>query len=322
MLLLQHQDSDCGPGGLPHGTEFLSCWSLTGAGEALGSLGKHLVWPQLHSSSSLWQLCNSESRNSPLEPSQLLSSALDMTQVMSVLLLIEYSLEVANGKGFCKDLGKDYYRIADVTTSFLLILMLFIISFHLLLGVLKMRERLLIPFLALQVIDFLLSLLTMFSSYIQVPVIISVSSLGHTQGHSKIPLLALQLLDFCLSILTLCSSYMEVPTYLSLKPVDSGDSDGCKLQRKVIQGPLPALEKLPAEEYAKVMITFTVAFVAVLFLKAYMFKCVLSCFKYIKASRREEVKVEPHVVEKAALPSYEEALELPSKDCPPPYGTV
>lgn len=30
---------------------------------------------------------------------------------MSVLLLIEYSLEVASGKGFCKDLAKDYYRI-------------------------------------------------------------------------------------------------------------------------------------------------------------------------------------------------------------------
>ncbi|NXI32080.1 LAPM5 protein, partial [Sterrhoptilus dennistouni] len=220
-------------------------------------------------------------------------------QVMSILLLIEYSLEVANGKGFCKDLDKDYFRIADVTTSFLLILMLFVISFHLLLGVLKKRERLLIPFLALQVMDFLLSLLTMFSSYIQVPAIISVSSLGHT-GHSRIPLLALQLLDFCLSILTLCSSYMEVPTYLSLKPADS-------------KNPLPALEKLPAEEYAKVMITFTIAFVAVLILKAYMFKCVLSCFRYIKASRREEVKVEPQAVEKAVLPSYEEALELPAK---------
>ncbi|NWI46033.1 LAPM5 protein, partial [Picathartes gymnocephalus] len=174
-------------------------------------------------------------------------------QVMSVLLLIKYSLEVANGKGFCKDLDKDYYRIADVTTSFLLILVLFVISFHLVLGVLKKRERLLIPFLALQGIDFLLSLLTMFSSYIQVPVIISVSSLGHT-GHSRMSLLALQLLDFCLSILTLCSSSIEVPTYLSLQPVDG-------------RGSLPPLEKLPAEEYTKVMITFTIAFVAVLFLK-------------------------------------------------------
>ncbi|NWT75041.1 LAPM5 protein, partial [Prunella himalayana] len=177
-------------------------------------------------------------------------------QVMSVLLLIEYSLEVANGKGFCKDLDKDYYRIADITTSFLLIFMLFVISFHLLLGVLKKRERLLIPFLALQVIDFLLSLLTMFSSYIQVPAIISVSSLGHT-------------------VVLWAETFSFFP-----------------------QGSLPTLEKLPAEEYAKVMITFTIAFVAVLLLKACMFKCVLSCFKYIKASRSEEGKVEPNAVEK------------------------
>ncbi|NXE24797.1 LAPM5 protein, partial [Ardeotis kori] len=220
--------------------------------------------------------------------------------VMSVLLLIEYSLEVASEKGFCKDLGKDYYRVGDVITSFLLIILLFVISFNLLLGVVKKRERLLIPFLALQVMDFLLSVLTMFSSYIQVPAIISVSSLSHMPGHSKIPFLALQLLDFCLSILTLCSSYMEVPTYLSLKSSDN-------------RGFLPTVEKLPTEEYAKVMITFTIAFIAVLFLKAYMFKCVLSCFKYIKASKREEVKVDSQAVEKAVLPSYEEAVELPSK---------
>ncbi|NXF91313.1 LAPM5 protein, partial [Eubucco bourcierii] len=219
--------------------------------------------------------------------------------VMSVLLLIEYSLEVVGGKGFCKDLDKDYYRIADVITNFLLIFMLFAISFNLLLGVVKKRERLLIPFLALQVVDFLLSLLTMFSSYIQVPAIISVSSLSHV-GHSKIRFLALQLLDFCLSILTLCSSCVEVPTYFSLKSSDN-------------ESFLPTLEKLPTEEYAKVMITFTIAFIAVLFLKAYMLKCVLSCFKYIKASKREEVKVNPDAVEKAVLPSYEEALELPSK---------
>nr|XP_009486761.1 PREDICTED: lysosomal-associated transmembrane protein 5 isoform X2 [Pelecanus crispus] len=228
--------------------------------------------------------------------------------VMSVLLLIEYSLEVASGKGFCKDLDKDYYRIADVITSFLLITMLFVISFSLLLGVVKKRERLLIPFLALQVMDFLLSLLTMFSSYVQVPVIISVSSLSH-MGHSKIPFLALQLLDFCLSILTLCSTYMEVPTYLSLKSSDS-------------RGFLPTLEKLPTEEYAKVMVTFTIAFIAVLFLKAYMFKCVLGCFKYIKASKREQMKVNPEAVEKVVLPSYEEALEMPSKESPPPYAAI
>ncbi|OXB55742.1 hypothetical protein ASZ78_015637 [Callipepla squamata] len=112
--------------------------------------------------------------------------------VMSILLMIEYSLEVASGKGYCKDLSKDYYRIADVTTSLLLIIMLFVISFNLLFGVVK----------------------------------------------------------------------------------------------------------------------------------AYMFKCVLSCFKYIKASKRQEVKADPQAVEKVVLPSYEEALELPSKECPPPYVAV
>uniref|UniRef100_A0A8C7EC25 Uncharacterized protein n=1 Tax=Nothoprocta perdicaria TaxID=30464 RepID=A0A8C7EC25_NOTPE len=128
--------------------------------------------------------------------------------------------------------------------------MLFVISFNLLLAVVKRRERLLIPFLALQIMDFLLSLLTMFSSYIQVPAIITLSSLSHV-GHSKIPFLALQLLDFSLRILTLCSSYMEVATYLSLKSSDN----------------VVGSEQLPKEEYAKIMVIFTIAFIAVLFLK-------------------------------------------------------
>ncbi|NXU76218.1 LAPM5 protein, partial [Oreotrochilus melanogaster] len=219
--------------------------------------------------------------------------------VMSILLLVEYSLEVASGKGFCQALEKDFYRIADVVTSFLLIIVLFFISFNLLLGVVKKRECLLIPFLALQVMDFFLSLLAMFSSYIQVPAVISVSSLRHTE-HSKIPFLALQLLDFCLSILTLCSSYMEVPTYLSLKSADN-------------RGFLPTLEMLSKKEYARVLVTFTIAFIAVLLLKAYMFKCVLKCFHYIKAIKLQEVKADEQALEKAVLPSYEEALELPSK---------
>jgi len=31
-----------------------------------------------------------------------------------------------------------------------------------------------------------------------------------------------------------------------------------------------------------------------------MFKCVLSCFKYIKASKRQEVKVDAQAVEKVS----------------------
>ncbi|XP_074832513.1 lysosomal-associated transmembrane protein 5 [Carettochelys insculpta] len=229
--------------------------------------------------------------------------------VMSILLLIEYSLEVATGKGCCKALVQDYYVIADITTSFLLIIMLFIISFYLLYGVVKNRERLLIPFLALQIMDFLLTLFAVFSSYIQVPEMLSFMSISHVKAHTKVPFLAVQLLDFCLHILTLCSSYMEVPTYLSFHSVNQ-------------ESFLPSHEKLSSEEYVKVMIAFTITFIAVLFLKAYMFKCVWSCFKYLKASKREEVKVMPEFAEKAMLPSYEEALELPCKELPPPYSGV
>ncbi|XP_067386842.1 lysosomal-associated transmembrane protein 5 [Emydura macquarii macquarii] len=226
--------------------------------------------------------------------------------VMSVLLLIEYSMEVATGKGYCKALDKDYYVIADITTSFLLIVMLFIISFHLLYGVVKNRECLLIPFLALQIMDFLLTLFTIFSSYIQTPEMLSFTPISHVKAHTKIPFLAVQLLDFCLSVLTLGSSYIKVPTYLSFR----------------YENQEHFLPKLSSEEYAKTMITFTITFIAVLLLKAYMFKCVLRCYKHIKASKGEEVKVMPEIAEKVMLPSYEEALKLPCKELPPPYSGV
>uniref|UniRef100_A0A8C8RAZ4 Lysosomal protein transmembrane 5 n=1 Tax=Pelusios castaneus TaxID=367368 RepID=A0A8C8RAZ4_9SAUR len=228
--------------------------------------------------------------------------------VMSVLILIEYSLNVATGKGYCKALDKDYY-IIDITTNFLLIIMLFVVSFHLLYGVMKNRECLLIPFLALQIMDFLFILFTIFSSYMQAPEIQSFTFINHVKPHTKVPFLVVQLLDFCLSVLTLCSSYLEVPAYLSYHSVH---------QESLLQ----SHEKLSSEEYAKVMITFTITFIAVLLLKAYMFKCVLRCYKYIKASKREEVKVMPEFAEKVMLPSYEEALKLPCKELPPPYSGV
>ncbi|KYO48114.1 lysosomal-associated transmembrane protein 5 [Alligator mississippiensis] len=229
--------------------------------------------------------------------------------VMSLLLLIEYSMEVAIGRGFCKDLTKDYYKVADITTSFLLIIMLFVISLNLLFGVVKNRERLLVPFMALQIMDFLLSFLTIFSSYIQVPAILSVSHMSLKQGQTKVPFHAMQLLDFCLSVLTLCSSYMEVPAYLSFKSMNNSSF-------------LPSHEKLSSEEYVKVMIIFSIAFIAVLLLKAFMFKCVWRCYKYIKASKRQEMKFAPEFAAKVVLPSYDEALEMPSKESPPPYSGV
>uniref|UniRef100_F7DWJ3 Lysosomal protein transmembrane 5 n=1 Tax=Equus caballus TaxID=9796 RepID=F7DWJ3_HORSE len=140
--------------------------------------------------------------------------------IMSVLLFIEHSVEVAHGKASCKLSQTGYLRIADLTSSFLLIIMLFVISLSLLIGVVKNREKYLLPFLSLQIMDFLLCLLTLLGSYIELPAYLKFASHSSRAGPSKVPLMTLKLLDFCLSILTLCSSYMEVPTYLNFKSMN------------------------------------------------------------------------------------------------------
>uniref|UniRef100_A0A8D0HFS5 Lysosomal protein transmembrane 5 n=1 Tax=Sphenodon punctatus TaxID=8508 RepID=A0A8D0HFS5_SPHPU len=205
--------------------------------------------------------------------------------IVSLLLLADYSLEVASGNGYCSSLEGHYFKIVDITLSFLLIIMLFIISLNLLLGVLKNRERQLVPFMSLQVLDFLLSLLTFFSSYVQLPAIMTFSPFIHMRGQTKVPYLAIQSMDFCLSILILFSSYMEIPVYFSFKANNHMTY-------------MTSLEKLTSEDYTKVMIAFTIAFLAVLILKASMFNCVLRCYKHMKASKREQVKVIPEFPDK------------------------
>ncbi|XP_074073991.1 lysosomal-associated transmembrane protein 5 [Macrotis lagotis] len=231
--------------------------------------------------------------------------------VMSVLLFIEHSVEVATGKGYCKILQMSYYKIADIVSSFLLIIMLFIISVSLLYGVLKNRERHLLPFLSLQIMDFLLCLLTLLGSYIELPAYLKFGSRGsRNKGPFKVPLMALQLLDFCLSILTLCSSYMEVPTYLNFKSMNHMNY-------------FPSREGMTQDQFVKLMIGFTIAFIIVLILKVYMFKCVWRCYKYIKSLNRIEDKVNTKLFQKVLLPTYEEAVAMPSKElAPPPYSAV
>lgn len=233
--------------------------------------------------------------------------------IMSVLLFIEHSVEVAQGKASCRTSKAGYLRIADLVSSFLLIAMLFAISLSLLIGVLKNREKYLLPFLSLQIMDFLLCLLTLLGSYIELPAYLKFASRSRT-GPSKVPLMTLQLLDFCLSILTLCSSYMEVPTYLNFKSMNHMNY-------------LPSQEGMARSQFIKMMIIFSVAFITVLILKVYMFKCVWRCYRLMKcvnsAERRSDSKVPP----KVALPTYEEALSLPPKapeggPAPPPYSEV
>ncbi|XP_008064466.1 lysosomal-associated transmembrane protein 5 [Carlito syrichta] len=232
--------------------------------------------------------------------------------IMSILLFIEHSVEVAHGK-VCKFSQMGYLRVADLISSFLLIAMLFVISLSLLMGVVKNREKYLLPFLSLQIMDFLLCLLTLLGSYIELPAYLNLASPSRT-GHSKVPLMTLKLLDFCLSILTLCSSYMEVPTFLNFKSMNHMNY-------------LPSQENVPHNQFVKLMVIFSIAFITVLILKFYMFKCVWRCYRLVKDMNSAEGRASSKELPKVVLPSYEEALSLPSKvpegdPLPPPYSEV
>nr|XP_023410063.1 lysosomal-associated transmembrane protein 5 [Loxodonta africana] len=276
--------------------------------------------------------------------------------IMSVLLLIEHSVEVAHGKASCKFSKTGYLRIgrsrggqwgcvgekggkAEVGQgespglghtghSFRLC--------HFLVGwrvdawgggplevckghpnrarpAFQNREKYLLPFLSLQVMDFLLCLLTLLGSYIELPAYLKFASRSRT-GPSKVPLMTLQLLDFCLSIMTLCSSYMEVPTYLNFKSMNHMNY-------------LPSQEGMAHNQFIKMMIIFSIAFITVLILKVYMFKCVWRCYKFVKYMNSAEKRNSSKMLQKVVLPSYEEALSLPPKapegdPAPPPYSEV
>ncbi|XP_044769873.1 lysosomal-associated transmembrane protein 5 isoform X2 [Neomonachus schauinslandi] len=233
--------------------------------------------------------------------------------IMSVLLFIEHSVEVVHGKASCKVWQTGYLRLANLISSFLLITMLFVISLSLLIGVVKNREKYLLPFLSLQIMDFLLGLLTLLGSYIELPAYLKFASRS-SRGPSKVPLMTLQLLDFCLSILTLCSSYMEVPTYLNFKAMNHMNY-------------LPSREGVAHSQFIKMMIIFSIAFITVLILKVYMFKCVWRCYKFMKYMNSAEERSCSKMLQKVVLPSYEEALSLPYKSpdggpAPPPYSEV
>lgn len=233
--------------------------------------------------------------------------------IMSVLLFIEHAVEVARGKASCKVSQMGYLRIADLLSSFLLITMLFVISVSLLVGVVKNREKYLLPFMSLQIMDYLLCLFTLLGSYVELPAYLKFAS--RSRAHpSKVPVLTLQLLDFCLSILTLCSSYMEVPTYLNFNSMNHMNY-------------LPSQKEMAYNQFVKMMIIFSVAFIAVLILKVYMFKCVWRCYRLIKCMNSAEEKSSSKMLPKVVLPSYEEAVSLPPKTpegdpAPPPYSEV
>ncbi|KAB0391854.1 hypothetical protein E2I00_006766 [Balaenoptera physalus] len=195
-----------------------------------------------------------------------------LAKIMSVLLFIEHSVEVAHGKASCKFSKTGYLRIAELISSFLLITMLFIISLSLLIGVVKNREKYLLPFLSLQIMDFLLCLLTLLGSYI------------------------------------------ELPAYLKFVSRSSSRANY-----------LPSQEGMAHNQFIKMMIIFSIAFITVLILKVYMFKCVWRCYRFMKYMNSAEERSSSKMLQKVVLPSYEEAVSLPYKipeggPAPPPYS--
>lgn len=227
--------------------------------------------------------------------------------MMSLLLFIEYSWDVVNGTASCRFSKTGYLRIANLMSSFLLIFMLFIISLSLLIGVVKRKEKYLLPFISLQIMDFLLCLLTLVGSYIELPAYFKFNSHRGQVGPSKVPN---QLLDFCLSIVTLCSFFVEMPSYLDFKAMDHMNF-------------FSSQEGTAQNQFIKKMIVLSIVFVAVLILKVYMMKCVQRCYELIKFMNSE--KEDSKDLQKVYLPSYEEALALPQKTpeedpaSPPPY---
>ncbi|XP_064408335.1 lysosomal-associated transmembrane protein 5 [Latimeria chalumnae] len=188
----------------------------------------------------------------------------------SVLVLITESVTVAKGKDSCEGLCDGYYRIADATSVFLLIILLFLVSVMMLYGVLKYRERLLIPFLVLQI------------------------------------------LDLCLRVLNLFNFYVDLSAYSSYKTNTNQLMD---VQEK------PQINS--QEMYY--LLSSTLFSITLLFIKAYMINCVWKCYKYIQAHNESctiGVCTVYNLSEKTVLPTYDEVLQLPLKEAPPPYMPV
>ncbi|KAG3282572.1 lysosomal protein transmembrane 5 [Ictidomys tridecemlineatus] len=241
--------------------------------------------------------------------------------IMSVLLFVEHTVEVARGKASCRFSKTVYLRIADLVSSFLLIGLLFLISLSLLLGVVKVRGTGReggwapgVPLPTLHLCWAVQSAAQWVGAPQERPASPHVSFSAPVPGPSKVPLMTLQLLDFCLSILTLCSSYMEVPTYLNFKSMNHMNY-------------FPSQEGLAHSQFIRTMVIFSVAFVTVLVLKVYMLKCVWRCYRLLKSANSAEERGASKTLPKVVLPTYEEALSLPSKSpegdpAPPPYSEV
>uniref|UniRef100_H3BDK2 Lysosomal protein transmembrane 5 n=1 Tax=Latimeria chalumnae TaxID=7897 RepID=H3BDK2_LATCH len=237
----------------------------------------------------------------------------------SVLVLITESVTVAKGKDSCEGLCDGYYRIADATSVFLLIILLFLVSVMMLYGVLKYRERLLIPFLVLQILDLCLRVLNLFNFYVDLSAYSSYKTNTNQLVRSYPQAYPFSLHIFCDSILKLKSS---LHPHLGLF---AGQNKRGINHSLFFWGEQFGLWPNTFTKSQFTATTFQLFRVGVVLFQAYMINCVWKCYKYIQAHNESctiGVCTVYNLSEKTVLPTYDEVLQLPLKEAPPPYMPV
>lgn len=104
-------------------------------------------------------------------------------------------------------------------------------------------------------------------------------------------------------------------------------AEALKRPPHLFQNYLPSQDGMTHNQFIKIMIIFSIAFITVLILKVYMFKCVWRCYRLMKCTNSAEERSGSKMLQKVVLPSYEEAVSLPYKvpeggPAPPPYSEV
>ncbi|XP_071989199.1 lysosomal-associated transmembrane protein 5 isoform X2 [Engystomops pustulosus] len=225
-----------------------------------------------------------------------------------IILFIKYSLEMGKEKNCCIELSN--FNYIDKMSSYLLLAVLFLISLSLVTGVMMKCGRLVMPFMALQIMDFMLSCLMFFTSDYYIPTK-QATFIGSNEAISQVDIqpTVRRYFEMFLRLMINCSSYAEVPTYLNLKPTNYITYFSTSIS---------------SEKYIKEIIICSVLHIAVILYKALMIWCIWKVFKsshYIgKNSSKDKLFLKE--ISKTALPSYTEATKLESKDLPPPYSVV
>ncbi|XP_072276321.1 lysosomal-associated transmembrane protein 5 [Pyxicephalus adspersus] len=226
--------------------------------------------------------------------------------VLSIILLIEYSVELARRKSCCLEIS-NYIRL-DIISSYLLLVVLLLISISFLYGIIVNRRYLVMPFLALQTMDLILSFVMFGSVYSNMSPDQAYVTGSMVNVHPDTQDTVQKVCEMCLRLMTYSSCFVEVRNYIDLKATSY----------------LSYLSEinLPSQKYTTRLIIFTLLHAAVILYKALMISCVWKVFVSLNLLPKKKDMSQQHEFTKVALPSYEEAVKTTSKDSPPPYSTV